>query len=96
MRRGILAAVVIGVAMLIHSGCAPKAFEPGNYANLKPGMTKAQVQDKMGKPTGTEIADAAEIWQYDRHDPISSRLERIELRFENGVYKDMKKSSLSD
>ena len=96
MRRGILAALVIGAAMLIHGGCAPKAFEPGNYASLKPGMTKAQVQEKMGKPTGTELADSTEFWQYDRHDPVSSRLERIELRFENGVYKGMKKSSLSN
>jgi outer membrane protein assembly factor BamE (lipoprotein component of BamABCDE complex) len=91
-----LAAVVIGAAVLIQSGCAPKAFEPGNYASLTPGMTKAQVQEKMGKPTSTETAEGAEFWQYDRRDSVASRIERIELRFENGVYKEMKKSSLSD
>ena len=96
MRPGILAAMLIGAAMLFHSGCAPKAFEPGNYANLKPGMTKAQVEDTMGKPTGTETAEGAEFWQYDRRDAVASRIERIELRFENGIYKSMKKSSLSN
>ena len=96
MRPGILAAMLIGAAMLFHSGCAPKAFEPGNYANLKPGMTKGQVEDTMGKPTGTETAEGAEFWRYDRRDAVASLIERIELRFENGIYKSMKKSSLSN
>jgi hypothetical protein len=33
-------------------------------------------------------------WTYDWHDPITSQAERIELRFENGVYNDMTKAIL--
>ena len=29
---------------------------------------------------------------YDWHDPMASQYERIQLKFENGVYKDMSKS----
>ena len=92
MRRGISAAVLIGAAVLMFCGCA-KAFKPETQASLKPGMSKAEVQAKMGKPVSTETKGTTEVWMYDRHDPISSRFERIELRFENGVYKDMTKSA---
>lgn len=94
MRRGSSAAVLIGAAVLMFCGClAPKAFKSENATSLKPGMSKAQVQEKMGKPMGIETKSGMEIWTYDWHDPISSRYERIELRFENGVYKEMTKSS---
>ena len=92
MRRGISAAVLIAAAVSILCGCA-KAFKPETQASLKPGMSKTEVQAKMGKPVTTEVKGTTEVWMYDRHDPISSRFERIELRFENGVYKDMTKSS---
>lgn len=79
------------------SGGCVKAFKPESAASLKPGMSKAQVEQHMGKPMSTETKPpATEIWIYDRHDPISSRMERIELRFENGVYKEMSKSAPSN
>ena len=96
MRHGISAAVLIGAAVLfLCGGCsiAPKAFKSENYSSLKPGMSKAEVEKTMGKPTGHETKPPVEIWTYDWHDPITSNYEVIELRFENGVYKEMKKSA---
>ena len=94
MRQRISSFLLVAAAVLILGGCVvEKSFREENYTSLKPGMSKAQVQEKMGKPMGTDIKGTTEIWKYDRHDPISSRFERIELRFENGVYQDMTKSS---
>ena len=95
MRNGISAAVLIGAAVLFLCGCGivPKAFKSENYSSLKPGMSKAEVEKTMGKPTGHETKPPVEIWTYDWHDPITSNYEVIELRFENGVYKEMKKSA---
>ena len=100
MRQGfstkslVLILVLAGVLSLSGGGGCAKAFKPESSASLKPGMSKAQVEQHMGKPMSTQTKPpATEVWTYDRHDPISSRFERIELRFENGVYKDMSKSS---
>jgi outer membrane protein assembly factor BamE (lipoprotein component of BamABCDE complex) len=94
MRQRTSAAVLIGAAVLILCGCVvPKAFKSENSASLKPGMSAAEVQAKMGKPMGIETKSGTETWTYDWHDPISSRYERIELHFQNGVYKDMSKTS---
>jgi hypothetical protein len=96
-RQGISAAILIGAAMLILcggcGGLAPKAFKSENYSSLKPGMSKAEVEQKMGKPMGFETRSETEVWRYDWHDPITSNHEVIELQFEKGVYKDMKKSA---
>ena len=93
MRQRISAAVLIGAAVLMLCGCTvQKAFKPESYNSLKPGMSKAEVQERMGPPIGTENTPGMEIWKYERHDPITSTYELIQLRFENGVYKDMSRS----
>ena len=95
MRKGISSAVLTGVAVLFLCGCgglSPKSFKSENYSSLKAGMSKAEVQAKMGKPMAVETKAGVETWSYDWHDPITSKYERIELKFENGVYKDMSKS----
>ena len=70
---------------------------PGRTGGTAPAPTGGEfVTVPVQDDKGTETKAGTEIWKYDRHDPISSRFGRIELRFENGVYKDMKKSTLSD
>jgi outer membrane protein assembly factor BamE (lipoprotein component of BamABCDE complex) len=95
MRPPIFTAVLLSAVVFIQGGCAHKAHDPGIYSTLKPGMTKAEVQDTLGKPTQTEIHGTTEIWQYDRPDHINSRTDRVEVYFENGQYKKLEKSTIS-
>ena len=63
MRQVISKSVLIGVAVLFLYGCgglSPKSFKSENYSSLKPGMSKAEVQAKMGKPMGVETKAGVE------------------------------------
>jgi hypothetical protein len=61
MKLIIIPLVMIGLLL----GCArpqPKT------TTIDPGMSKAQVEDRIGSPNSTELIDGVEFWNYDSWD----------------------------
>jgi outer membrane protein assembly factor BamE (lipoprotein component of BamABCDE complex) len=61
MRRSLLASLTVLLAFA--SGCATQASE--NFYAVRKGMTKAEVEDLLGKPSSTwVVADGIDRWQW--------------------------------
>jgi len=55
---------LIGLALLCLAGCTTQERESVALANLKNGMTEAQLKDRLGTPTKVERNSDFIIWHY--------------------------------